>query len=397
MIHLTPDVIRWVALVIVTLMVSVLFVGMVQPFLVALFLAAITAEMAANLQARMMALTGGKPGFSAALSLILLCVAVIAPLLGVVYLAANQAQGMSETAEQLVAELRAISPEDPLPDWVPFREFIGSHSAEITAKAGELTSALSGFAATALGNVATGTAQFFLNLFVYIYALFLFLQMERSIIAQILSYTGLASDTQDELSQRMVSVSRATIKGTVLIGVAQGTLGAVGFWACGIEGAAFWGVVMAVLSIIPGLGPLLIVFGGVIWLFAQGAVTPALGLAFWGVAVVGTIDNILRPILVGRDAALHDVLILISTLGGLAVFGAAGLVLGPVLAGLFVTLWDTIARSAAGSGTGPKEVADASDEPSESASELLDEDLARELGELRQKHAEREARKGTRT
>lgn len=193
----------------------------------------------------------------------------------------------------------------------------------------------------------------------------------------------------------MISISRATIKGTLFIGVAQGALGAVGFWATGIEGAAFWGVVMAVLSIIPGLGPLLIIFCGVIWLFAQGEATMAIGLAVWGLAVVGTIDNILRPILVGRDAALHDVLILISTLGGLAVFGAAGLVLGPVLAGLFVTLWDTIARSAAGTETGSGEEVATPEVPSAATSEFLDEDLARELNELRRKHTEREALKAS--
>lgn len=179
----SSDTIRWIALVSVTLLVSILFVGMVQPFLVALVLAAITAAMASKIQVRMLGLTGGKQGLSAALTLILLCIAVIAPLLGVTYLAAQQAQGMSEGADQLVTELRAISQDDPLPEWVPFRDFIGSHSAEITAKLGELTSALSGFAATALGHLATGTAQFFLNLFVYVYALFLFLQMDRSVIS----------------------------------------------------------------------------------------------------------------------------------------------------------------------------------------------------------------------
>ena len=385
------DSIRWIALVAVTGLVSILFVGMVQPFLVALVLAAITAAMSAPLQARMMSLTHGRAGFAAALTLVILCIALVAPLLGVIFLAAQQAQGMSAGAEALVAELQAISPDDPLPDWVPFRDAIGARSADIMAKLGELAGALGGWAASAFGHIAAGTAQFFLDLFVYIYALFLFLQMDRTVISQILSYSGLAEGKQAELEERMVSISRATIKGTLVIGAAQGALGALGFWVAGIEGAAFWGVVMAVLSIIPGLGPLLIIFCGVVWLFTQGAVTPAIGLAVWGVAVVGTIDNILRPILVGRDAALHDILILISTLGGLAMFGAAGLVLGPVLAGLFVSLWNTLSRTAAD----PDDLREtATPDETGAGAGLLDEDMTRELEDLRRKQAERSGRDG---
>ena len=102
---------------------------------------------------------------------------------------------------------------------------------------------------------------------------------------------------------------------------------------------------MAVLSIIPGLGPTFIVFLGVVWLFAEGQLPQAIGLAIWGFGVVGTIDNLLRPILVGRDSGLPDILTLISTLGGIAAFGAAGLVLGPVLAGVFLSLWETVRSS----------------------------------------------------
>ncbi|MEM7074656.1 MAG: AI-2E family transporter [Pseudomonadota bacterium] len=342
-----PDAIRWIALLGVTALVSILFIGMVKPFLVAITLAAITAAMSARLQGRMMALTGSRRGFSATLTLIVLVVSVVGPLLGVMFLAAEQAKGMSEGAEELVKELRGLSPDDPLPEWVPFRNEIGSHSAEIMAKLGELTSAISGFAASVLGHIASGTAQFFLNLFIYLYALFMFVQMDRSVITQIFSFTGLPHKTQAELADRMVLISKATIKGTFVIGLAQGSLGALGFWVVGIHGAAFWGVIMLVFSVIPGIGPLIIILGGSIWLFTQDQLAMGLGLAIWGIAAVSTIDNILRPILVGRTASLHNVLILISTLGGLASFGAVGLVLGPVLAGLFVTLWQTLARTAA--------------------------------------------------
>ncbi|MEO0681256.1 MAG: AI-2E family transporter [Pseudomonadota bacterium] len=177
--------------------------------------------------------------------------------------------------------------------------------------------------------------------------IFAFLAMRQPILLQLLAYSGLAPETQAALYDRIVTVSGATLKGTLAIGFAQGGLGGLGLWVAGVEGVAFWSVVIVVLSVIPAVGPLLALIPIAIALMIDGQMTTGIGLAVWGIAVVGAIDNILRPMLVGREAALHDLMILISTLGGLVVFGAAGLVLGPVLAGLFVSLWDTLKTSLA--------------------------------------------------
>ena len=140
----------------------------------------------------------------------------------------------------------------------------------------------------------------------------------------------------------MISVSRATIKGTFLIGVAQGFLGGFGFWVAGLPGAAFWGCVMAVLSVIPGIGPTLVLVPGVIVLAVNEQYVAAIGLAVWTSLAVTTVDNLLRPLLVGRDTKMPDLLVLVSTFGGLASFGAVGLVIGPVIAGLFITIWSVL-------------------------------------------------------
>ncbi len=400
------DALRWFSLLAVTATVSILFIGTVNSFLIALVLAAIAAGLAAPLHARMMILTKRRPALAATLTIAIIAISVVAPLFGVIWLAASQAEALAVGADALVAQFSGLSPDDPLPDWVPFGEQIGRYSGEITAKLGEFASAAGGFLVSMLTEMTKGTVRFFLDVFIFFYALFFFVQMKTPVIAQVLSYSGLPDATQRALAERMISISRATIKGTMLIGVAQGALGGLGFWVAGLEGAAFWGVVMAVLSVIPGLGPLFIIFCGIVWLFAQGETTAAIGLAVWGFGVVGTIDNVLRPILVGRDAALPDIIILISTLGGLAAFGASGLVLGPVLAGLFVTLWDTVrdaSRNGIDVGSDPSEepvvTVEESDpspptEDSESPSDLLlDEELAEELEELRRLKAERDARR----
>jgi predicted PurR-regulated permease PerM len=135
-------------------------------------------------------------------------------------------------------------------------------------------------------------------------------------------------------------VTRATLKGTVLIGLAQGVLGGLAFRVVGIDGSLFWGTVMTVLSIIPGLGGAVVWVPAVIILIATGSWLKGIGLALFCALVVGSVDNLLRPILVGRDTKMHELMIFFSTLGGLLAFGAMGFILGPLLAALFMTIWE---------------------------------------------------------
>jgi len=141
------------------------------------------------------------------------------------------------------------------------------------------------------------------------------------------------------LFAKFAEVSRATIKGTVLIGLVQGFLGGLVFAALGITGAAFWGVVMVILSVLPLVGASIVWIPVTIFLLASGAWVKALILTLFGVLVIGLIDNLLRPLLVGRDTKMPDYIILLSTLGGLSVFGISGFVIGPIIASLFLSVW----------------------------------------------------------
>jgi len=109
---------------------------------------------------------------------------------------------------------------------------------------------------------------------------------------------------------------------------------------CGIQGAAFWATIMAVLSIIPGIGTGLVWVPAAVILFAGGHVGKAIGLVLFCGLIVGSLDNFLRPRLVGKDTQMHDLLILLSTLGGIMLFGVLGFIIGPIVAALFVTVWD---------------------------------------------------------
>ena len=184
------------------------------------------------------------------------------------------------------------------------------------------------------------TAAFLLNLFVMLYAMFFFFRDGHKILERIFYYTPLSDEDETRMLTQFASITRATVKGTLVIGIIQGALAGIAFWVAGIEGAALWGTIMTILSIIPGIGAALVWVPAVIILFLTGQHLTATLLAAWCAAVVGTVDNFLRPVLVGRDAKMPDLLILIGTLGGLFLFGPIGFIVGPIVCGLFLTVWD---------------------------------------------------------
>jgi predicted PurR-regulated permease PerM len=147
------------------------------------------------------------------------------------------------------------------------------------------------------------------------------------------------------LLDQFATVVRATVKGNVVVALVQGALGWLAFWVLGINGALLWGALMALLSLLPAVGAALVWGPVALYLLSVGSIGSGLGLAAWGVLVIGLVDNVLRPVLVGKQTRLPDYLVLISTLGGLAVFGLNGFVIGPVIAAIFIVAWDLLAEA----------------------------------------------------
>jgi predicted PurR-regulated permease PerM len=170
--------------------------------------------------------------------------------------------------------------------------------------------------------------------------MFFFLKDGGAILDKILSYIPLKSKDKERLTDKFVSVSRATIKGTLVIGIVQGGLAGAGFAVAGIDGAVFWGTVMAVLSVIPAVGVALVWVPAVVYLIATGHVMTGVLLGLYCGLIVGSADNVLRPLLVGKDVKMHELLILFGTLGGITLFGVVGFIIGPVIAAIFITVWD---------------------------------------------------------
>jgi predicted PurR-regulated permease PerM len=171
------------------------------------------------------------------------------------------------------------------------------------------------------------------------YAMYFFLMDGPHLLAITTEYLPLNKTERAQLIERFAAVSIATIKSTVVIGFVQGLLGGVGFAVAGIPGAAFWGAIMIVLAMIPGIGTAIVWIPAAGYLLLVGRYTTTIIFVLYFTLVVGLIDNFLRPRLVGKGAQMHELLVLLSTLGGLLAFGLTGFIIGPVIASLFITLW----------------------------------------------------------
>jgi predicted PurR-regulated permease PerM len=200
------------------------------------------------------------------------------------------------------------------------------------------------FFATQAVNIGQVTLDFIVGFFIMLYLLFFLLRDGDRLMRGIRNAIPLDRGLQRNLSGKFATVVRATIKGNLVVAVAQGALGGLIFWILDIRAPVFWAVMMAFLSLLPAVGTALVWLPVAIYFIVTGSVVQGIVLIAYGVLVIGLVDNVLRPILVGKDTKMPDYVVLISTLGGMAIFGINGFVIGPLIAAMFIAVWDTVAQ-----------------------------------------------------
>lgn len=335
---------QWVrkpVLLAVTAGVTVLFIVMVWDFLVTMLLAAILAGMSQPAYRAFLRWARGRRTVASVLTLSFFSLVVLIPATALTSVVAAQAVQLTKTVTPFVRGLL----EDPhaitqFLRELPFYEQLLPFRDDLVAKVGEVVEGLGGVALFAVSGATKGTFSFFLQTFILLYAMFFFLKDGHAVLERVLYYLPLPDEDEERLIERFVSVARATLKGTIIIGILQGSLAGMALGLAGIPNWVFWGAVMAVLSVIPGVGSGLVWVPAVIYLIASGEVLVGAVVAGFCAGVVGSVDNVLRPMLVGNDAKMHDLLILLGTLGGLLLFGVPGVMIGPIVAALFVTVWE---------------------------------------------------------
>jgi predicted PurR-regulated permease PerM len=194
-------------------------------------------------------------------------------------------------------------------------------------------------------NIGQNTFDFLVSFALMLYLLYFLLRDGTELSKTVREALPMARPHTHHLLNKFTTVIRATIKGNVAVAATQGALGGLAFWFLGVQGALLWAVLMAFLSLLPAVGAALIWLPVALHFLATGEIWQGVALIVYGVVVIGLVDNVLRPLLVGKDTQMPDYIVLMSTVGGMALFGINGFVIGPVIAALFMATWDLFASS----------------------------------------------------
>jgi len=332
--------------------VTVAFICILLPFYGAIFWGSVLAVIFSPLNRRLLrVLPGHNPTLAAFLSVLCITLIVILPMLFITAALANEVAGLYTRInsgqlnlggyyEQII---NAMPPS--VHGWL--NSFGLGDMLSIREKLSEGALQASQFLAKQAVNIGQNTFQFVVGLGIMLYLLFFLLRDGAAMMPKWKRLIPLEDAHRHSLFQKFTTVVRATVKGNIAIAAAQGLLGGLMFAFLGIQGSLFWGVMMAFLSLLPAVGASLIWVPVAIYFLVTGALWQGITLILFGVLVIGLLDNLLRPILVGKDTKLPDYVVLISTLGGLSVFGLNGFVIGPLFAALCIACWDLFPHAVA--------------------------------------------------
>jgi predicted PurR-regulated permease PerM len=343
----STDHVRLGFILVVLLLVGAAFLSMIADFLVTLLLAALFAGLLHPPYRWLCRRLGDRPAAAAVVTLVVTLLAIGVPVAGLIGIVAAEAVQVSQQLRPWVQEL--MSGDAPLaaslPAWVPYAEQLDPYRESILNKLAEAGSSAGSWLVGSVSTVTQGTLGFLIAFFVMLYAMFFFLIDGPRLVSALKAHLPLSAEDRDLVVDRGLAVTRASLKGILVIGALQGLLVGLGLWVCGLSGAAFWGAITFVLSAVPGLGAPIIWIPAAIYLGVTGSLGAAIGLTVWGAVVVGLVDNVLRPLIVGRDARLPDLVVLVSILGGIGVFGAVGILVGPIIAAMVDTLLNIYRRA----------------------------------------------------
>lgn len=326
--------------------VSILLVWVTWPFIGPLMWATLAAIMFQPLYNWSLTKTRGRRNPAAALSLLIIFVAVLLPALWIGSVVLNEAVKLvnrlqaepidvvawvNDTYAMLPGSLQEFAAENGLADF-----------SAIQDRLQEVLGESAGVIAQQALSIGSGALGFVLSFSIGLYVLFFLLRDGSRIGETILHSAPIERAIADRLGERFLGVVRAVIKGSGVVGVIQGTLGGIMLAIAGVPSALLLGVLMAILALIPAVGTALVWAPAGIWLILIGQVWQGVFVLGAGFIIISSVDNVLRPILVGRDTGIPDWIILITTLGGISLAGFSGIVLGPLVAGMFIASWSIL-------------------------------------------------------
>jgi predicted PurR-regulated permease PerM len=343
------EMLEYAFLLLVLVVVTIAFAMLIAPFIGAILWGVIASILFLPMYDRLCRAWPGRRNLAALATLTVIIAVVIIPamLLGLALVsqassAYDQIQAGNFDLARVFVQFESHLPKF-MRDWLSEMGLADFETVR-TRIGRNIASSFQGLAGQVL-NLSQSALAFFLALGVMLYLTFFLLRDGRSLVSTVERCLPMATDQRRLLVQRFVEVVRATIKGSVIVAILQGLIGGVVFWSLGINGALLWGVAMGIFSLFPAIGTGLIWVPVSIYLFATGQVWQGSVLFLCGFLIISSVDNVVRPILVGRDARMPDYVVLIATLGGFELMGFNGFVIGPVIAALFMAAWQIFAES----------------------------------------------------
>lgn len=331
--------------------ITLAFVWILWPYFGAILWAGILAILFRPLYRRLRTRMGDRPSLAALVTLLAIVLIVIIPgaVIGAMLLQEGLALYQRIQSGELDLARYARQAFEGLPAWLTglLDRFGLASLAGVQEKFAAGIGQGARYVASQALNIGQNAFEFVIAFFVMLYLLFFLLRDGVALLERARDAIPLRGDLQRDLATRFTTVIRATIKGNIVIAILQGALGGVAFWVLGITPALLWAVLMAFLSLLPAVGTAIVWAPVAVYLLATGALWQGAALIAFGVLVIGLVDNVLRPVLVGKDTRIPDYVILLSTLGGMAAFGLNGFVIGPIIAAMFIAVWDTLAGRSA--------------------------------------------------
>jgi len=343
---MSPKTVQKIVLLLCVSGISAIFLAMTSQFLMSIFMAGLFTALTNPLYQRLLVRCRGKQTLASLLTIMVVVCLVLIPFSGligvVVAQAINVSQSVTPWVQSFLAQPTAFSDYQHK---IPYYEQLLPYRDVIIQKLGILVGNASTLLIDSFSSMTKMTVNAALMSIIMLYTMFYFLIDGHKLLDKILYYLPLEDREEQLLLQRFTSVAKATVKGTLIIGIIQGTLCGIGFSLAGIQSPVFWGTLMAVLSIIPSVGTAIIWLPALIILLLLRDITSAIILGVVCGLISGNIDNVIRPRLVGNDTQMHDLFVLFGTLGGISMFGIIGIMVGPILAALFVAIWEIYGES----------------------------------------------------
>jgi predicted PurR-regulated permease PerM len=326
----------------VLLGITVVFFRMVRLFFVPVLLAAVFATLFYPLYEAFLRVFRGRKTLASFFCCFVLLLGLIAPLYVVADLVTREAIDFYRTFHDRIGDFFQQGAAGPLGRLrtLPLVRQLGLDRIDLQAALQNAASSAGSIAAALIKRTSQGTIQVLLLLFTTLFTMFYFFRDGRSLLRRVRSLIPLDREYKNAIVARFSSVARATVKGTLLIALVQGTLSGLTLWIFGVGSPFLWGVVATLLAVIPMVGAWLVLYPAAFIQIATGHLWQGIGILLVTVIVIVNVDNLMRPRLVGQETGMHDLMVFFSTLGGIAMFGPTGFIVGPMIAALFLSLLD---------------------------------------------------------